>query len=233
MKKLFTEKSLILTYILIFCVFLIVPLLGNHAVTVFSDAGIHRQTVIIDAGHGGVDGGAVSCTGVYESNINLEIALRLEDLMHLLGIKTVMIRTTDCSIHTEGNTIASKKVSDIKERVRIVNTTANAIFVSIHQNHYSDSRYSGAQVFYNSAPESKQIADVLQNSLRSNLDPENKRQCKKSSGVYLMAHINCPGVLIECGFLSNPDEEGRLRDFDYQKKLCCTITATLSQYLNT
>lgn len=97
---------------------------------------VSRRIVIIDAGHGGEDGGAVSCTGAFESDINLAIALKLNDLMHLLGTKTVMIRTTDCSVYTQGTTISQKKVSDLKERVRIVNHTQNALLISIHQNFF-------------------------------------------------------------------------------------------------
>lgn len=233
MNRFLKDKRLVFTYIWILCIFLVIPIAGNHAVTVFSDTCINRQIVAIDAGHGGIDGGAVSCTGIYESQINLEIALRLEDLMHLLGIQTVMIRSTDCSVYTEGNTIAAKKVSDIKERIRIINTTPSTILVSIHQNHFTDSRYSGAQVFYNSVRESKDIAQQLQKSFQNTLASNNKRQCKKSTGVYLMEHINCPGVLVECGFLSNPEEESKLRKPDYQKKLTCAIATTISRYLNT
>lgn len=220
-------------YLLLFAVFLILPLVGNHAVTVFSESRQPATNIVIDAGHGGVDGGAVSCTGAYESQINLQIALRLEDMMHLIGLRTVMIRDTDRSVFTQGNTIASKKISDIKERVRIINTTPAALLVSIHQNNFHDARYFGAQVFYNGQPSSQLLAEQLQSALRSNLCPSNKRQVKKSSNVYLMDHINCTGVLIECGFLSNPNEESMLRTPKYQKQLCCVIATTISQYLNT
>lgn len=233
MRKKFFDMKMILVYLLIITAFLIVPLIGNRAVTAFSEDAATRKYVIIDAGHGGVDGGAVSCTGVYESQINLEIALKLEDLMHLLGIHTVMIRDTDRSVYTEGNTIAAKKVSDIRERVRIVNTTPNALFLSIHQNNFQDARYSGTQVFYNDQSDSKLLAEKLQTAFRESLNPANRRQVKKSSGVYLMEHINCTGVLIECGFLSNHQEEAMLRSPDYQKKICTVICTAISQYLNT
>jgi len=233
MLKKYFDIKMILLYSVLFSVFFFFPLLGNQAVTVFSDDRQSKPCVVIDAGHGGVDGGAVSCTGVFESQINLQIALRLEDLMHLLGIRTVMIRNTDRSIYTHGNTIAAKKISDIKERVRIVNETPNAILVSIHQNHFQDSRYSGTQVFHNANRESISIAEQLQQNFRNYLCPTNKRQIKKTSGVYLMDHINCAGVLIECGFLSNPREESMLRNPEYQKRLISIIVATLSQYLNT
>jgi len=188
---------------------------------------------IIDAGHGGIDGGATSCTGVLESTLNLQIALRLNDLMQLLGYDTIMIRTTDTSIYTEGNTIATQKLSDLKERVRIVNETENGILISIHQNTFSDRRYGGAQVFYADTHGSREVAKVLQDNIKDTLNPGSKRSCKKASGVYLMEHIEKPGVLIECGFLSNPEEEARLRNKDYQQALCCVIAASLSSHLNT
>ena len=187
--------------------------------------------MVIDAGHGGVDGGATSCTGVLESTINLEIALKLDDLLHLLGINTSMIRTTDTSVHTNGNSIAQKKVSDLKERVRIVNGTEDAILISIHQNTFSDSQYSGAQVFYAPNNESKLLGEQLQIELVASLNPGSNRKSKIAESIYLMQHINCPGVLIECGFLSNAKEEALLKDPQYQKKICCAIAASLSAYL--
>lgn len=188
-------------------------------------------TVIIDAGHGGVDGGATSCTGALESQLNLEIALRLEELMHLLGYDTVMIRRTDISVYTEGETIAAKKVSDLKQRVKVVNETKGGILISIHQNQFSDSRYSGAQVFYAKGEQSKSLATKLQSAFVGSLNPGSHRKAKQASGVYLMEKITNPGVLIECGFLSNLKEEALLREPQYQKKLCAVIGATISSHL--
>ena len=207
---------------------------GSSAVNVVSqNISVDREhRIVIDAGHGGIDGGATSCTGVLESQINLEIALRLEDLMHLLGYDTVMIRRTDTSVYTQGQTIAAQKVSDLKERVRIVNQTENAILISIHQNTFSDSRYGGAQVFYANNEESRELANQMQNDLIRYLNPESHRKPKKASGIYLMDHIKHTGVLVECGFLSNPEEEAKLRSDNYQKKLCCVIVSSLSQLIN-
>lgn len=190
-----------------------------------------RTCIVVDAGHGGIDGGATSCTGVLESKFNLEISIRLNDLLHFLGYETKMIRTTDTSIYTEGNTIASQKVSDLKERVKIVNETENAILVSIHQNTYPDGRYSGAQVFYADDEESRALAKQVQTAFKETLNPGSKRQSKPSDGIYLMQNINRPGVLIECGFISNPEEEALLRTSAYQKNLSCVIAACLSSYL--
>lgn len=205
----------------------------NSAVTVMweNTAIVRPHIVVIDAGHGGEDGGATSCSGVLESKLNLEFALRLNDLMQLLGYDTKMIRTTDISIYTEGSTIAAKKVSDLKQRVKIVNETDGAILVSLHQNLFPDSRYSGAQVFYNNQAGSKELSTRLQTQFIATVNPGSHRKSKQANGVYLMQHIAKPGILVECGFLSNPEEEAKLQSGEYQKKICCVIAATVSDYL--
>ena len=189
-----------------------------------------RTTVVIDAGHGGIDGGAVSCSGISESSINLEIALRLENLFHFLGYQTVMIRTTDRSVATEGDTISQIKRSDLKERVRIVRQTENAFLISIHQNMFQESRYSGAQVFYAATQNSRDVAALLQETLCKTLNPGSNRKIKQASGIYLLEHVSCGAVLVECGFLSNPQEEEKLRSASYQKQLCCVIAAAFASF---
>lgn len=220
-------------YLLVIIVFLGFAHMGSETVTtIHQQKAVERKhSIVIDAGHGGIDGGATSCTGVLESHINLQIALRLEDLLHLLGYDTVMIRRTDESIHTQGNTIAAQKVSDLKERVRIVNETPGAILISLHQNTFSDSRYRGAQVFYADGTDSQKLAQVMQQTFVSALNPDSQRKTKPAQGVYLMEHITCPGILIECGFLTNPEEEALLRAPVYQLKLCAVISTTVSSYI--
>lgn len=226
--------SLIFIYATILLCVVLFAALGSDAVTVLSEnAAISNRTcIVIDAGHGGVDGGATSCTGVLESKINLEIALRLDDIMHLLGYDTIMIRTTDRSIHTQGNTIATKKVSDLKERVRIINSTENAVFISIHQNYFTDGKYSGAQVFYTDSEESKQLASHTQSILNSTLCVNSNRQIKPSKGIYLMEHVTQPGILVECGFLSNHNEEAKLRDSEYQKRISSVLATSVCNFLD-
>lgn len=220
-------------YFVVISLFLLSAIWSSKVTTVMSEkAPIPRRTcIIIDAGHGGEDGGAVSCTGVRESQINLEIALRLENLLHLLGYDTSMIRVTDRSVYTTGETIAARKVSDLKERVRIVNETECALLVSIHQNYFTDGKYHGAQVFYNNHAQSRGLAENMQSALVRHLNPGSNRNCKKANGIYVMEHATCPSVLIECGFLSNPEEEAKLRSSAYQKALSCVIATTLSQYI--
>ncbi len=225
-----------LTFIPIYFVVLVALFLFsvgyNRTVTVISQTAPleNRQKFIIDAGHGYPDGGATSCTGVLESTINLEIAKRLEDLMHFLGMDTVMIRNTEESVYTQGSTIGEKKVSDLKNRVQMVNKTESGILISIHQNYFHDRKYNGAQVFYSDNADSRQLATTLQNTLVQTVNIGSRRQAKKASGIYLLDHVDCTAVLVECGFLSNPEEEFLLRSEDYQKKMCCVLATCFSTY---
>lgn len=231
MKK---RQGMLVFYSLVMAAVMAVVFGGSRAVTVFTENRTVERThcIVIDPGHGGEDGGAVSLSGLPESTYNLEISLRLRDLLNLLGYDTKLIRNADISVYTKGETLAQKKASDLKERVRMVNETQNALLLSIHQNHFPDDRYSGAQVFYAKTEGSEELAGLLQTSFVSVLNPGSRRQIKQSSGIYLMEHISCPGVLIECGFLSNPGEEALLRKPDYQKKLCAVIGVATCQYLS-
>ncbi len=227
-------KSFLWFYFLVFALLLAVTAAGSRVITVMSETTPlkNRCCIIIDAGHGGEDGGTTSCSGVLESTINLEISHRLNDLLCLLGYDTYMLRTTHEAVSTQGNTIAARKLADLKQRVKIINERNNAIVVSVHQNYFSDSRYSGAQVFYPKTNGSDALAKQMQSALVSALNPDSNRQAKKVSGVYLMEHIQCTGILIECGFLSNVEEEGKLLSPEYQKDLCSVIASTLSLYLD-
>lgn len=189
-------------------------------------------TVVVDAGHGGEDGGATSGTGIRESQLNLEIALRVDDFLKLCGLPTVMVRQSDLSIYdASASSISEKKVSDLRNRAKLVNQTAGSVLLSIHQNHFSDGRYAGAQVFYAPTEGSKTLAERTQQILIDAVDPSNHRQAKPAETVYLMNHIQSPGVLIECGFLSNDAEEKKLQDAGYQKKLTLAIVCALTEWL--
>ena len=194
----------------------------------------HEQTqvLILDAGHGVEDGGAVAPDGTVEADINLEIALRVNDLFALLGQRTRMLRTQDISLHdTEAATIAARKASDIRARVRLTEETPKAVLLSIHQNHFPESKYRGAQVFYAAADGSRALAERLQTALGTQLDPDNHRACKKAGEIYLLKHVSCPAVLVECGFLSNPAEEALLRTPEYQKKLAAVLCCGMLEFL--
>lgn len=191
-----------------------------------------KYTVIIDPGHGGEDGGAISCTGRPESTYNLEIALRLEEVMRFLGYRTYMIRTTDTAIYQKGETLAQKKINDLKNRVQIVNKTEDAILLSIHQNYFPQEKFSGAQVFYAGNEESRQLAEVIQNSFLSTLNPGSHRKIKSGKGIYLLEKCEKTGVLIECGFLSNMQEEKKLSQPEYQKAIAAVIGTSVSRKLS-
>ncbi len=197
---------------------------------VLGPALLQGQTLVIDAGHGGEDGGAVSSAGACESQINLDIALRLDALCGFYGIGTVLTRSDDRSIHDSGaDSLREKKTSDLHNRAQLVEDTPNAVLISIHQNSYTDSRYWGAQVFFSNAQLSEQWAVLTQETLRQTLSQENSRLAKViPDSVYLMNHISCPALLVECGFLSNPEEAARLESPGYQKKIA---GALLSAYL--
>lgn len=226
-------KRWILIYILCAAMIFLAAFYGSPAVTVMENSVMppKNSCIIIDAGHGGVDGGATSCKGTLESGINLQIALRLNDLLRLLGHSTIMIRTTDITVAPKGETIAQKKIYDLRERVRIANSEPNALLISIHQNTFSDSRYSGAQVFYAKTKNSDLLAKQLQEAFCNSINTGSERKSKGAKGVYLMEHVECTAILVECGFLSNLQEATALEEPEYQKKLCCVIGATVSQFL--
>lgn len=224
----------VLLYGLTICCTLLVAFLGSRCVTVMAqrEPPERKYCVVIDPGHGGEDGGAVSVSGQPESGYNLAVSMRLQDLLHLLGYETKMIRREDISVYTEGKSLSEKKRSDLKERVRLVEETQGAVLLSIHQNHYPDPELEGAQVFYASTEGSEALAEQIQSLLNGSLCAGNRRQVKKASGVYLMERISRPGVLIECGFLSNPREDAKLRDPEYQKQLGAVIAVAVSKFLS-
>ena len=190
-------------------------------------------TVVIDAGHGGEDGGASSRSGILESRINLEIAKITDDLLRFAGVRTQMIRTEDVSVYTDGGSIQEKKISDLHNRVRMVENTPGALLLSIHQNFFPEAKYHGAQVFYAKTPGSEDLAKLTQERLRMCADPENRRRCKPSEGVYLMEKVSCTAILVECGFLSNEPEAEKLTQKPWQQKLSGAVCGALCCYLDT
>lgn len=183
--------------------------------------------LVLDAGHGGEDGGAVSLTGVPESQINLAIVLKLRDVLGLYGVDPVVLREEDISLHdSDAETLREKKRSDLKNRVAAIEAVEGGTLISIHQNTYTSSLYRGSHVFYAPTENSQALAEHFQASIQAALQPDNSRVVKQiPDTVYLMNHITCPAILIECGFLTNPEEESLLRNEDYQRKLAAVIAA--------
>lgn len=204
---------------------------SKQAEPAFTPQRFAGQTLVIDAGHGGEDGGAVSVSGVSESVINLAVARRLDAIMGLFGVNTLMLRTGDVSLGSEGlPTMRERKVSDLHNRVAAINGVENAVLISIHQNSFTDARYDGAQVFYAPTEGSRFFAEYTQELLRVCLAPDNDRRAKPiPESVYLMSHISCKAILVECGFLTNPAEDRLLQQPDYQLKLALTVAGAYFQ----
>lgn len=187
-------------------------------------------TVVVDAGHGGEDGGAVAADGTVESGLNLAIALRVRDLLAFAGVNTVMTRTEDAAIYDDSaSTLREKKVSDLKNRAELVNATENAVLLSIHQNSLPSSPAThGAQAFFNGAEGAAPLATSVQEALNQAVNTEKaKNPAAIGSSVYLMKNITAPGVLVECGFLTNEREAAQLKSEAYQLRLAAAITAGL------
>ena len=192
------------------------------------------QVIILDAGHGGMDGGCSSAKGDVEKNINLAILLDLRELLEMSGCEVIVTRDTDTSIHDAGiEGIANQKSADMDNRLAIFNSCEDAICISIHQNQFTDPKYSGAQMFYSDThPESGKLAQTIQNQFVSFLQPENTREIKLcGKELFLCYYSENPTVMVECGFLSNPDEAALLVTEDYQQKVAFTIYAALMEYL--
>lgn len=187
-----------------------------------------KKTIVIDVGHGGNDPGKVSTNGVEEKDINLKIAKYLRDYLIAQDYIVYLTRDTDCGLYDNG--ASNKKTSDLKNRVQFFKEKNATLVVSIHQNSFSDPLQHGAQTFYYSKSEpSKQLATSIQNTLLK-IDPTNTRTEKSSDSYYLLKNSSMPAVIVECGFLSNPDETAKLTDSNYQKKLAYAISLGICSY---
>lgn len=187
------------------------------------------KTVVIDPGHGGVDPGKVGINGTYEKDVNLAIAFKLKEWLAQRGYKVIMTRSDDNGLYSESDT--NKKSSDMKKRCKIVGEANADIVVSIHQNSFSSENVHGAQVFYYKHSENgHKLAKNIQKSIADNLDKGNERLEKDNSTYYMLLHTPCPTVIVECGFLSNADEAGRLSDDTYQGQLANAIGVGIEEY---
>lgn len=192
-----------------------------------------EYVIVIDAGHGGADGGAVGQGGFAEKDINLEISKRLEKLFELSNVKCVMTRNSDVMLESKKTIISNKKRSDLTARVESTLEYENPIFVSIHQNKFPSSKYSGLQVFYSpNHLKSKTLAEIIRKNNVLLLDKFNKRETKPAGReIFVLDSLEIPAVLVECGFLSNATEEAKLVTPEYQKKLAFMIYVSIMEYL--
>ncbi len=202
---------------------------------IMTNASVSDNVIVLDAGHGGFDGGAVGVNGAVEKDINLSITLILKNMLEVNGFEVILTRDSDINLCEDSSkTMSQRKSLDIRKRQSIIDANPNAVCICIHQNKFDDSISHGAQMFYGvNNPESKELAKCLQDAFVKNLQPDNKRQIKKGEkSVYLLCNVQNPIVLAECGFLSNPDEEYMLCDKEYQQKVAFTIFCGLIDYLS-
>lgn len=189
------------------------------------------RLVILDAGHGGNDPGKISVDGTQEKDLNLVIAKKLKELLEQQDIEVIMTREEDRGLYDEN--ASNKKAQDMKRRCELINKELPACVVSIHQNSYHEEPIHGAQVFYyETSKESQSLAEVIQQELIRFVDPENHRQAKANDTYYLLKKTEAPVVIVECGFLSNWEENGKLKDESYQEQLVWAIHMGIMRYLN-
>lgn len=190
------------------------------------------QTLVIDAGHGGEDGGAVAANGTLESEINLDIALRLEALADFWGIPVVVTRNShEIDYPDSAETLSAKKKADQDARIDLIQNTPGAVLISIHQNYYPSAAPWGIQVFYGIISGSEQLAEIAQGNLTVQLAPDNRRLASAiDEDIYLMRKVQCPAILVECGFLSNASELEKLETESYRTKLAAVLLASYQQY---
>lgn len=189
-----------------------------------------KSVVLANSAHGGFDGGAVAHDGTIEKDLNLKIALKLDSVLRASGYKTVLVRSDDSSTNdpTDGE---KAKVSDIKNRVKLMSKYKNSVFVSIHMNKYSTTQPHGAQVFYAKTEGSKELAGLLQASVSTHVQTDNKRVIKPTTkDIYLLNHAIVPAVIVECGFLSNPSDLKNLKDDGYQLKIATALAYGIINY---
>ncbi|KAB3528896.1 N-acetylmuramoyl-L-alanine amidase CwlD [Alkaliphilus serpentinus] len=189
------------------------------------------RVVVIDPGHGGIDPGAVGGNGILEKNINLSIALYLREYLEKRGSVVIMTRDEDIGLYSQSGTIRNKKNEDLRNRKTIVKNSKGDLFVSIHLNSFGQSRYYGAQTFYPADnPPGKELAKIMQEELVNTLDKNNQRVPLSNSSIYLIKGLEIPTVLVECGFLSNPNEKLKLNNSEYQKKVAWAIYIAIQRY---
>lgn len=227
------KKSLIILVVLIFtfvsCLCLNDLFTGKREVNYETHTG--RKCIVIDAGHGGVDAGTSAADGTAEKDINLAIALNLYDFLNICGIDCKLIRDSDEEFYLNGE---DRSRSDLYNRLDYVNNTDNAVLVSIHQNFFNDVNEWGMQVWYSgNVDSSKKLADNILNNTKMFIQPENTRSNKQSDdSYYILYRAQVPSVMVECGFMSNPQEVANLKSSAYRKRIACTITLGITQYIN-
>lgn len=198
-----------------------------------ADAETKITTVILDAGHGGEDCGAVGENGVYEKDINLAIATCMKGMLEEKGYTVIMTRTEDKMLYSEAENVKGmRKLSDLKNRCKVAEGHDDAVFISIHVNSFGAPQYSGLQVYYSDgSAESRSLADSIQGHVRNSIQPSNNRAIKNGKDLYVLDKCPVTSVLVECGFLTNPEEAAKLSEKEYQKELSFSVVCGIIEYI--
>lgn len=228
------RKKRLVFVICAMCLSLIIPIASLQSTSSIETVALPttNKTIILDAGHGYPDKGASSNNDVTESSINLQITFKLKKLLESIGAKVILTRSDENGIYeSNARTIREMKISDLKQRVKMANTSNADAFISIHLNKISESQYYGWQTFYKTDyPESKFLAKSIQSKLNETIQKENNRESLSISNVYLIKNVSIPISIVECGFLSNPEEEKLLQTEEYQSKLALGIFLGIVEY---
>lgn len=224
-------KSRLVLVVILAATLLIYNIVPARAIDLNNDTN-NKKVILIDPGHGGYDGGAEGGDGIKEKDINLSISLKLKDKLLKEGYEVYMIREEDKDLLDEGKRIGTKKAQDMENRCKIKEKLNPDIFISIHQNYFPQSQYYGSQVWYSKNQKSSMLAKIVQDNLKADLNHNNKRVEKPANNAYkiLNCNDNNTSVLIECGFLSNYEEEQRILNEDYQQKIADSITKSINEY---
>ena len=194
---------------------------------------LQSPVIILDAGHGGEDGGATGTNGVLEKDLNLSMTRGLASLLRLAGYTVVETRTEDKLLYSEGTQKGHKKQGDLTGRLAFTAQYPNSVLISIHMNTFGEPYYSGLQVYYAATEGSRELASLLQANVKKQLQPQNRRAIQRGDGaIYLLKNAVGCAVLVECGFLSNPEECALLSEKDYRSKLCFSLFCGMMEYIN-
>ena len=231
----YTAIALFLCVSMLYGVCFIALFRWENDIYVSTSVQTQKRIIVIDAGHGGEDSGAVAGNGALEKDLNLVIAHLMKAELEKQGYNVVMTRTEDKMLYSESENIKGmRKLSDLKNRVKIAEEYPGATLISIHMNSFGAAQYSGLQVYYQANKDnSRTLADAIQNKVRSTLQPDNERKVKSGEGIYLLENSSLNTVLVECGFLTNPQEAEKLCEKEYQNQLSFAIVCGIIEYIET
>ena len=232
----FLKRKSVILYIIFFIIYLILIIFAFYNIDNYSAVNTEYNSlpdIVIDAGHGGEDGGAVA-NNVVEKNINLSISNKLRDIFISSGFNVKMTRNSDKMINDSGEKLRERKVSDMKNRLKLFNESENNIVISIHQNKFTQEEYKGSQLFYSTNnKESEKLALSIKTSIKTLIQPDNEREIKPADrNIYLLYNSKIPSVIVECGFISNIEEARLLKDSAYQNKIAFAIYSGFLDYYN-